>query len=214
MKKIVSILLALALCLSAVAMAENVPSKTVTDLTRFEVVAENQPGDETLYLLPVTELTVGENMEEYQERIDICEKEIAKLAASGDAADYFANVTDSEGNPVDLRALLGLDADAPLNVFEFCPAIASGFKEDCGKVTATMLFSTPYAENEKVLVLIGIVTVHEDGTQSVAWQVFEGIGVAPVKGQTETYGSIQVELTPEIVNAIENEMALIAIVSK
>ena len=77
-----------------------------------------------------------------------------------------------------------------------------------------MFFSTPYEKDEKVLVMIGIVTVLENGTQDVAWQVFEGIGLGAVESQEESVGSIQVELTPEIVMAIQNEIALLAIVSK
>lgn len=211
MKKLVCLILALTTCVSAAAMAESVPSKTVADLTHFDVIAENQPGDETVYL---NQVTMGETLPEYQECIDICQKEIEKLAASETVESFFGEVTDADGNVVDLRALLDVDADAALNVFEFCPVIAGGFREDCGKVTATMFFSTPYEKDEKVLVMIGIVTVLENGTQDVAWQVFEGIGLGAVESQEESVGSIQVELTPEIVMAIQNEIALLAIVSK
>lgn len=214
MKKLVCFVLTFMLCLSTAAMAESVPSKTTSDLTRFDVVAENQPNDPGIYLLPVNEVTVGEQLPDYQERIDICQVEIEKLSGSETVESYFADVTDSDGNTVDLKALLGVDEDAVLNVFEFCPAIAGGFQEDCGKVTATLLFSTPYEKDEQVIVLIGIVTILEDGTQTVAWQVFEGIGLGAVEGQEETYGSIQVELTPEIVAAIQNELALLAVVSE
>lgn len=214
MKKLVCLILALTTCVSAAAMAESVPSKTVADLTHFDVIAENQPGDATIYLMPVNEVTMGEMLPEYQERIDICQKEIERLAASETVESNFGEVTDADGNVVDLRALLDVDADAALNVFEFCPVIASGFREDCGKVTATMFFSTPYEKDEKVLVMIGIVTVLENGTQDVAWQVFEGIGLGAVESQEESVGSVQVELTPEIVMAIQNEIALLAIVSK
>ena len=74
MKKLVSLVLVLAMCATIAAMAESVPSKTVADLTRFEVTAENQPGDENIYLLPVNEVTMGEMLPEYQELIDICQK--------------------------------------------------------------------------------------------------------------------------------------------
>lgn len=216
MKKLISLVLVAAFCLSAavVAQAEAAPSKTTSDLTKFEVVAENQPNDTEIFLLPVNEMTMGESQEKYQESVDACQVEIEKLTASESVESYFANVTDSEGEPVDLRALLDVEADAALNVFEFCPVIAGGFREDCGKVTASMLFSTPYEKDEKVVVLIGIVTVLEDGTQSVVWQAFEGIGLDAVEDQEETYGCIRVELTPEIVLAIEEGTALLAVVSK
>lgn len=215
MKKFVCLVLALTLCLAATALAESVPSKTTSDLTRFDVTAENQPDDANIYLLPVTAATVGERLADYQDHLDVCQVELEKLAASESAEAYFGDVTDSEGNPVDLRALLGVESDADLlNVFEFCPAIAGGFREDCGKVTATMLFSTPYEKDEQVLVLVGIVTRNEDNTQTVAWQVFEGVGQGAVEEQNETYGSVLVEFTPEIVQAIQNGLALLAIVSR
>ena len=115
---------------------------------------------------------------------------------------------------MDLRMLLDAQADETLNVFEFCPINAGGFRKDCGKVTATMLFSTPYEEGEKVLVLIGLVTVLEDNTQEVVWQAFEGVGIGVHETEEETYGGIRVELTQEIVVAIQESMALMAIVSK
>ena len=212
MKKVVAILLALILCLSAAALAAT-PSKTNSDLTRFDVIAENQPGDKGIYLLPVNEVTVGETLPDYQDRIDICEVEIAKLAASETVEDYFEGATDAEGNEVDLREMLGAKEDVKLNVFEFCPAIAGGFQEDCGKVTATMLFSTPYEKDQPVALMIGLVTIHEDGTQEVVWQAFEGVGLGEIEGDEGTYGAIRVELTQEIVNAIQDEIALVAVVS-
>lgn len=244
MKKIVCLVLALLLCVTATAFAEYIPSRTTADLIRFDVVAENQPGDADIYLMPVNEATVGEMLPEYQARIDVCQTEIDKLAAGPDVSTYFEGATygwksDTDGEedddtPVDLHEMLGLEPDAILNVFEFCPTIAGGFQEDCGVVTATMLFSTPYKKDEKVAVMVGVVEyMDEDGemhkftpeevaqmdlaelgyTQVVTWQAFEGIGLDAVEEQDETYGAVRVEFTPEIVNAIQNEMTLMAVVS-
>lgn len=210
MKRIACIVIALLLCLSAVATAESVPSRTTTDLTRFEVTAENLPEDAGFVLMPVNEQTVGEQLEDYQERLDICQIEIEKLAASESVEAYFGEVTDAEGNPVVLSEML---ASEQLNVFEFFPLIAESFVEEYGMVTATMLLSTPYEEGEVVAVLIGLVTLNEDETQSVAWQVFEGVGLAPEEGQEETVGRIQVELPPETVTAIQEGIVLMAVVS-
>ena len=215
MKRFVCIILALVLCASAaVAESWSVPSKSTLDMTHFEVVAEKQPGDENIFLLPVNDVTVvEENKVFYQERIDVCEKEIQKLAASETVESYFGEVKDAEGNVVDIKEKLGVEKEAVLDVFEFCPAVAGGFKEDCGKVTAKMRFSTPYKKEEKVLVMIGIVTVLDDGTQVVDWQMFEGFGLGEIEDEEENFGAIQVELTPEIVAAIQNGMALMAVVS-
>lgn len=70
-----------------------------------------------------------------------------------------------------------------------------------------MQFSTPYEKDEKVIVLIGLAKENQDGVQSIEWTAYEGIGV-------EEQGCIQVELDPEIILAIQNGTALLAIVSK
>lgn len=213
MKRLAAALLAVSLCLAAIAPAETVPSKANPDLTRFAVEAENQPGDGDIYLLPLHAAMVGEMLPDSQARIDLCEAEIGKLAASATVEDYFGSVTDAAGNEVDLRELLGAGEDARLNVFEFCPAIAGGFREECGRVTATMLFSTPYGENQSVVVMVGIVTISGDGSWELAWRAFEGIGLGGIGGDAEGSGAIRVELTPETIHAIQDGMALLAVVS-
>lgn len=213
MKKLVCLILALALCMSVTAMAETTPSKTTADLTEFDVIAENQPDDPNLYLLPINELASEGTLPSYEDHTSILQQEIAKLSSDG-VDSYFAGATDSQGNPVDLRKMLGLAADAKLNVYEFCEVIAGGFNENCGKVTATLLFPTPYEKDEKVSVLIGIVNQQQDGAYTVTWQAFDGVGMDTVAGQNGTNGSVKVELTQEVVLAIANGIALMAVVSK
>lgn len=251
MKKAISLFLALTLVLglSVTAFATDLPSKTTSDLTRFDVVAENQPEDTEIYLLPVNEATVKESLPDYQERVDICVAEQEKLAEAESVVSYFTGLTDLNGQPVDtsseavtdaegnvvdidgnvvklgiitdmdgnevnIKEILGLAPDEEPQVFEFCPAIAGGFQEDCGKVTASMLFPTPYEEGETVVVMIGIVTTLKDGSQVIVWKAFEGVGMGAVEDAEETYGCIKVEFPPEIVNAIQNETALMAVISK
>ncbi|MDO5378772.1 MAG: hypothetical protein Q4G52_10605 [Clostridia bacterium] len=211
MKRVVCIALALMLCLSAAAVAESVPSKTTVDLTKFEVTAEYLPQDANLFLHPVNEPTVGDALAEYEEHLAICQAEIEKLSASESIETYFGQVKDIDGQIVSLKELLETEE---LNVFEFCPAVAGGYQAAYGKVTATMLFSTPYEKDEKVVLMIGLVTVNADGTQTVEWYAFEGIGLGAVEGQEETEGRIRVELSAEIVEAIQNGTALLAMVSK
>ena len=74
-----------------------------------------------------------------------------------------------------------------------------------------MMRPTPYEAGEKVAVMIGLVTENENGETTVAWKVFEGVGIAAE--QVEDMGSIEVELDAETVLAIENDIALLAIVS-
>lgn len=199
MKKIVSILVALVLCLSAAAFAESVPSKTTGDLVRFEVAADNLPVDSGFYIQPI-----AENDEAYQQNVKICKNELTKLTRSENAATYFGEVKNAAGETVDLKELLGSDT---LNVYEFCALTAGRYQESYGNVSVKMQFSTPYEKDEKVIVLIGLVETNQDGTQSVEWIAYEGIGV-------EEQGCIQVELDPKLVLAIQNGTALLAIVSK
>ena len=205
MKKFTCLVIALMLCLTATAFAESVPSRMTGDMTSIEVTAENMPADSGFFIQPVpTDDPV------YQEKINVCTTEVEKLAGSSSVERYFGEIRDNEGNIVSLKDALGADT---LNVFEFCPLIAGEYEEAYGKVTAKMLFSTPYEKAEKVIVMIGLVTVDANGNQSIQWTAYEGIGLGAV-GATEGMGGIQVELDSEIVKAIEEGIALLAVVSK
>lgn len=206
MKKIACIVLALLLCLSMAAMAESVPSRTTTDLTTITVAAENMPADANFTLTPITEVDPANMTPEMQVRVEACNAEIAKLNESGNAVEYFGEVTDANGNAVSLTELLGTDE---VNVYEFFPLSAEGFEVEYGAVTATMVFSTPYEEGQQVAVLVGIVTENADGTQSVAWQVFDGVGTSVAEGS-----GIEVTFTPEILEQVQNGTALMAVVSR
>lgn len=197
MKKFTCALLVLMLCLSSVAaLAEFVPSKTTEDLTRIEATAENLPEGASFAVY-----VISADEEAYQEQVAACEAELAKLASAESIETYF-------GEDIDLKSMLNTDT---LNVYEFAPIAADGFDVSYGSVTAQMLFSTPYEEGQKVVVMIGILTENEDGTSSIVWKAFEGVGIAT--DSVETAGSIQVELDAETVDAIQNGTAFIAIVS-
>lgn len=206
MKKIVCILVALMLCLSAVAFAESVPSKKVDDLTKVTVTGVNLPADSGFFLRLIVD-----NEEEYQHLVEICQKEIEKLALSESIIDYFGVVKNTNEDVVDMVTQLESET---LNVYEVWPVIAGGYEEDYGAVTVEMLFSTPYEKNEKVLVLIGLVTENQDNTQNVEWVAYDGFGMDLENAGTEGWGGIQAELDPEIILAIQNGTALLAIVSK
>lgn len=197
MKKFACMLLALLLCLTSVAaLAEYTPSKKAADLTKVEVTDENLPADSGFFIR-----IVNEDETEYQKQLSICEAEVAKLAAADSIEAYF-------GANVDLKTIVAADQ---MNVFEFKPIIADGYDAAYGKVTAKMLFSTPYEAGEKVAVMIGLVNENADGTITVDWNAFEGVGIAA--DQVEAAGSIQVELDAETVLAIQNGIALLAVVS-
>ena len=197
MKKIVCLMLAL-LMLASVAVAES-PSKSVADLNRFTVSTEGKGStNATLGIVVTTE--ANRTLREYAEAVAVCQQEMAKLTEAGNMADYFGEVTDVDGNEVDLEEKLGADADDPLSVFEFYPVVASGFKKGCGLVTVSMQFATAYEEGQKVLVLIGLIS-----EENIAWKAFDGESVN---------GGVQVGLPEEIIMQIQNGKALMAVVSK
>lgn len=210
MKKIVCLTLALLLCLSAVALAEEVvPSKNTSDMVVVEVdpaLNTNVPADSGFVVIPVLEEDEAQAVE-YADNIALCREEIVKLmesAAGGTDASgveaYFGEVRDSEGNVVVLSEALSAPA---LNVYEFMPLVAVNYDETYGNVTLTFQFKTPYAQDEPVLVLIGLRNAE---TGEMEWTVFEGIGVGEE-------GAVQVEFTPEILKAIQEDNALLAVVS-
>ncbi len=185
MKKLLCAILALALCLSTCALASTVPSKTTGDLTQVEATAEKVTGTETVYATTT----------------QAAEDEVQKLMNSESVEEYFGEVKDAEGNVVDLAKVLDLQDGETLNVHDFCAFVVDGFAEDCGNVTAALTFPTVYAENEEVIVLIGLVE-----TEAITWTAFEGVGAAD--------GSIKVEIPQEMVQKIQNGEAVMAIVSK
>ena len=211
MKKIVCLVLALMLCMTF-ALAEEVSSKTTKDLTVMTVTGENIPADSGFFIADIQ----AEESEEYQAVLDICNAEIEKLAAlqtSEEAIEsYFGEISNAEGNSVSLKEMLGLAEGETVHVSEFLPIVAGNYDVSYGSVTANLVFATPYAEGEKVAVLIGIVTTLEDGTTQIVWTVYEGVGVAA--DNVESAGCIQVDFDAEIIEQIQNGTAVMAIASK
>lgn len=197
MKKLLSVLLILALC-AVCALAEEeekyLPSKTTGDMTVITATAENMPDGAsfTIKTVPV------EDMNEEQQELITAEPEKLKEAASVEK--YFAGAVDAKGNPVDLKALVGTD---DLKVFEFMLLSCEGYETEYGTVNLTLQFATPYEKDDVVAVMVGL--PGEDG--EVNWVAYEGKVI-------DDEGRIQVEMDPETVDAIQNNCALLAIVSK
>lgn len=208
MKRVMSFVLAMILMAAVCAgLAESAPSKSTGDLTDIQAAAENAPEDSDFFVLPVNE----ENSQDYQEMLDVCQGEIEKMIASETVEDYFGETLDSEGTPIDLKEALGLET---LNVTEFFPLVAGNYLEEYGKITLNLLVATPYEVDEQVMVLIGIVTTSEEGENTTQWTAFYGNGVESASDSVELAGCVQVELTPEIMLQIQENAALLAIVSK
>ncbi len=222
MKKLFCLMIALMLCLTSVVVLaqetavgdetslEAAPSKTAEDMTHIEVEVENTEDDASGFFIR----DVQETEEEYQNRLDACAVEIEKMAAAESFEEYFADATDFSGNAVDLDEALEVTETEELKVYECLPVIAGGYKEEFGKVHVKMLFPTPYEVGQKVMVMIGFVTINEDGTQTVQWIAYEGYGIESTVDDVTLQGCIETTLDPEIVEAIETGLALVAIVSK
>ena len=209
MKKIVCLVLAALLCLSMAALAEEaVPSKNTSDMVSVEIdpaLNPNLPENSGFVAFPVLEEDATQ-AEEYAESIALCQEEIVRLMAAAGGTDasgveaYFGTVRDSEGNEVALSEALQAQM---LDVFEFMPLVVQNNDEAYGDVTLTIQFKTPYEEGEPVLVLIGIRNAE---TGEMEWTAFEGAGVGEA-------GAVQVTFTPEILTAIQENVALLAVVS-
>lgn len=195
MKKLICLVLVL-LCFASVAAAESVPSKTTADMvtvteikTGTGVVASN------LVIAPVTSAAVD------TEAAENCSREIEKLVASASVVEYFGEVKDSEGNEVKIVELLNSEN---VTVNEFVPLVVDNYSAAYGSVTVSFTFSTPYEANKPVLVLVGITN---PTTGEIEWVALEGVG-------TGVDGGIAVEFTPEILEAIQNGTAMMAVVSE
>ncbi len=209
MKKIVCLVLAALLCLSMAALAEEaVPSKNTSDMVSVEIdpaLNPNLPENSGFVAFPVLEEDATQ-AEEYAESIALCQEEIVRLMAAAGGTDasgveaYFGTVRDSEGNEVALSEALQAQM---LDVFEFMPLVVQNNDEAYGDVTLTIQFKTPYEEGEPVLVLIGIRNAE---TEAMEWTAFEGAGAGEA-------GAVQVTFTPEILTAIQENVALLAVVS-
>ena len=210
-KRIVCMVLVL-LCVGVVAMAETVPSKNTADMVTVEIdrnLNPNIPTDAGFTVLPILEED-PEQAERYAEDITLCQDEIAKLAqnvnqgadigASAAVENYFGQVSDAEGNPVRLSEALSAQT---LNVHEFMPLTVSHYDSNYGPVVCTFRFKTPYGLDEQVLVLVGIQNGQD---QTLGWTAFEGVG-------TGEEGAIQVEFTPQIMQDVQDRVALLAVVS-
>jgi len=148
MKKLVSIILVLALCLSAVAaFAEAIPSKTTGDLVSITTNPE---------LIIVIDSDNEWALEELE-----------KLAAAPSIADYFGDVIAVDGTAAPLADNLGID--------EFFAVEVAGFEdEEVEEVEFVLKVPGPYEEGEAVLLLVGI--LEDDNT--VTWYTFEGVATS------------------------------------
>ena len=192
MKKLICLVLALVLCMGAVA-AMAAPSPTTDDMNE---TTTNKPKTSTLVVK-----TIDLNSAEYKALVEKCLAELEKLENSESVAVYFGEVIDSEGNKAPFAELFGEDA---LTVCEMMPIVVENYDESLGDVKITLQFATPFEKGEEVVVLIGLI----DGqTGEVEWYALKGVG-------TGVNGAVEVVVTSKMMVAIQNGQALIAVLKK
>lgn len=180
MKKLFSLVLTLALLLTAV--------------SAFAAGSKEEPsGGGTV--VPVTEETpeIGISF------IDDTDASAAAIKAFGeakDAGDVLAPL------PEDVSALVP-EGFGTINELK-----TAQFDGEVDKVTEDMLinvmFETPYAEGQKVIVLIGILPEEAEG--EIEWKVFEGVGKAD--------GSVDVTVTKDVFEKVKTNPFLIGVISE
>jgi len=193
MKKVVSIILALAmLCIGVAAFADGAatPSKTTEDLTEIEATVENPVADSNFFFFPITEKYV--DVTKYQDKLDVAAAELAKIEKDGAEAYFGEEVVAA------VKTAIGEDS---FKIDEFFPVVEGNYEESMGNVTIKVTLATPYEKDQKVAVLVG--TVSEE---AAAWKVFEGIGLED--------SSVQFVLDPETALSVQESNALFAIASK
>lgn len=152
-----------------------------------------------------TDTVISINADEASEEKKAAQKsEVEKLAAAESPVAYFATVKDKDGKEVSLTEMLGAE-DVKVN--ELQPITIADYKKESGDLTVTLTFATAYAKDEAVVIMIGFVT--ENG---VEWIALEGIGTDSTA--VEQAGGISVTIPAEIAERIQNEVALVAVVSK
>lgn len=175
MKRLISLIMALALCLSLMGLAMAAPSPGMGSVLKFDVVRLGKggmgigEGDGAPRIIPVHELTLGEDLIHFDIWTAMGDYELDKLLDSRGKGTYFGEVTDEEDRKVNLREELHADK---VYIFEFYPVIAYGFAPGFEEAEVIMEFPTYYKEGESVLMLVGSVQASVDGEVSEDWLTY------------------------------------------
>ena len=195
MKKILSMALALVLVLSvsAGALADVVPSVRLSDLVSVEISAENLPeGVEIVFETSSSPEEIAFAKDQLAGLLIYLTEKIGKIE------DFFGLVIMPDGRVTTLQKLLSSDE---INLDEFLPIHVENYDPSYGYVTARFQFLTPYSPEDEVIVLIGIV----EGNR-VIWYGFNANGLEN--------GALEVLFNPDILMMIQNNMSLLAVLSK
>jgi len=196
MKKMVSILLVLVLCLSAASALADVivPSKKPVDDYEVIVIPSPAKTDSTKTKVNITLDPNDPNA------IALLEKMIAVQKDGGSVDDFFGAVILPDGTASSVSALFGTDA---VTVNELVGIKVEGTVGD--KITLILDVPSVYQPGDKVYVLIGILVGEPGDVNAVTWYAFE----ATVTEKNQ----VAIELTPELFKAMQDKESVIAIVS-
>lgn len=184
MKKIIALVLSLVLLCSA--------SAVFADATPSKTTADLVAA-EVAVENPVEGKTPALEAATEQADLDAAAAELAKLTEQGVDAYFGAEAVAA------VAAILGEGAE--VSVDEFLPIKVVDYEEGMGDATITLEFPTAYAAGEKVAILVGL----PEG-DAIVWNVYEGVGLEN--------GQVQFTLPADVMLAIVNGTALVAVVSK
>jgi hypothetical protein len=190
MKKLVSVAMALILCLSMVAFAA-VPSKP----TGSFVGQSNIPGSSFSSNVPAGKEERGSKLQEIADKLI---KELSEaVKKAGTTEEKNAAINKFFGfNANDL-----LGGSGEVTVTDFTYGFADGFSGATGNVQMTLTFDTKFAPGTQVIIAIGL--VGED--DSVTWNYFVGTA--------QEDGSVVIDIPVELMQKIEEGGCLISVVT-
>ena len=195
MKKLICLAIAMVFCFTAGAMAEYEPSKSTADMAKVTAF-KAADGVEV-------ENDFGVTLQGGELQVALCDEIIDKLAKAeeeGKLAEFYSDLKDESGADVSLQEMLGTEAIA---VYEVVPLVCENYDDAYETMTVSFAFSTPYEEDEQVIVVVLIPDPETGALKKIA-----------LKGVGNSENGIDVEFPPEVLKAIENGTATMTIISK
>ena len=197
MKKLICLVLVMLLCVSAATLAMAAGSKTTSNMTGSSgaVTPAGTPAPEALVIEPIAE-TTGTQEQQAQ-----CAELIEEIASAGSVEEIFGELKDTAGETLDLAEILGTDKPV---VNEIVPLVVKNYVPSFGSMKSNFTFSTPYQKGEPVVVVIRVVDAKTGAVKQFA---LKGVG-------NGINGGIELEFPPEVLVAIQNGTATMAVISK
>lgn len=117
--------------------------------------------------------------------------------------EYLGEIKNDCGEAISLESELELDDNDDIIVLEFAPLVAEGFDINDSNVNLVISTPTPFNENSKVGIIIGLANEATGEFEKVYYTGF---------GNFE--GNVEVTMSPEVLFAIQESFAYIMMVEK